>query len=196
MRRRALAAVALGAVLLVPLGCSSSGGGDGGSATPTTGGSTTLVPSSTGDRCTDPTGDVDAPAGADVVALAGIDLTTMSALVQGDQLVVDMQAAGPVAAAPDPTFVVAQGDPLQPLSFELRMEPTGGTWKATLITWPSGAEVRKVLDQPVTVGERSVGITVPLALLPPIALSMQFGASSQVSPNVFAIDDCTSLLNK
>ena len=42
----------------------------------------------------------------------------------------------PVDAAPAATYVVAQGDPLGALSFELRMVHGADGWTTTLITWP------------------------------------------------------------
>lgn len=184
--------VALVAVLVLATGCSSGdGGGEVASAT-----TTTLVPSSSGDRCTDPIGDLDIPTGVDpalIPVLAGVDLVMGVAEVEGDVLAVEFSVAGPIADVPDPTFVVAQGDPLQPLSFELRLTRRDGEWQALLITWPEAEEQRQAIATPIVVGERTVGVDVPLPSLPPIARSMQFGAASEVSENVIVIDDCSSL---
>jgi hypothetical protein len=179
-------------VPVLATGCSSSDGG--GEAAPAT--TTTLVPSSSGDRCTDPVGDLDIPPGVDpavIPTLAGVDLVTGVAEVEGDVLAVEFTVAGAIADVPDPTFVVAQGDPLQPLSFELRLTRRDGQWQALLITWPDGKEQRQAIATPIVVGEQTVGVDVPLASLPPIALSMQFGAASEVARNVIVIDDCSSL---
>lgn len=194
MRARTAVAslVALLAVPVLAAGCSS--GDSGGDAAPAT--TTTLVPSSSGDRCTDPVGDLDIPTGVDPAltpVLAGVDLVTGVAEVKGDVLSVEFTGAGPIADVPDPTFVVAQGDPLQPLSFELRLTRRDGQWQALLITWPDAKEQRQAISTPVVPGERSVAVDVPLSSLPPIALSMQFGATSEVSKNVIVIDDCSSL---
>ncbi len=157
---------------------------------------TTLLPSSTGDRCDDPVGDLDIPAGVPeegLAGLAGVDLVEGEAAVDGDVLAVRFETAGPVETVPTPTFVVAQGDPLQPFSFELRLTRELDRWEVTLVTWPDAREKRQLLSTPVSADGTTVAVDVPLDALPPIALSLQFGAASEVSPGVFVIDDCSSL---
>ncbi len=179
-------------VLGVTAGCSGDGTDEGAPVNSTT----TLLPSSTGDRCDDPTGDLDVPAGVPAEAqplLAGVDLVSGDATVDGDVLAVRFETAGPVATVPTPTFVVAQGDPLQPFSFEIRLTRELDAWDVTLITWPDAREKRQALSTPVSADGTTVAVDVPLDALPPIALSLQFGAASEVSPGVFVIDDCSSL---
>ncbi len=190
-RGRAVAAALglLGAVVLA--GCSGSGDSE-----PAATAFSTLVRSSPGDRCLDPAGDLDIPAGVPAearAALDGVDLTLGEAAVEGELLRVRFEVVGAVADALDPTFVVAQGDPLQPLSFELRLIRRAGAWQVVLITWPDGREQRRVVSTPVTASGRTVAVGVPLAMLPPIALSLQFGATAEISPTLVVIDDCSSL---
>lgn len=188
---RAAALLAALALSVAVTGC--AGGSDDEAAPVET--STTLVPSSTGDRCDDPTGDLDAPgAGADALAtLSGIDLTAASADVEGEELVVRFQVAGPVTDVAEPTFVVAQGDPLESLSFELRLTRTGDQWSSTLVTWPSGREQRQDAALGVEVDDSSITTALPLSALPPVALSLQFGAAAGLPDGTVAIDDCSSL---
>ena len=177
-------------LLLGPLAACSSDS-DGG-ASP--GSTTTLVPSSSGDSCTDPSGDLDLPAGvaADTPGLSGVDLVSAAATVNGDHLDITMTAAGPIDAAPAATYVVAQGDPLGALSFELRMAHGASGWTSTLITWPDAKETRAPLPITIKVDGATLTTSIPLSSLPPIALAMQFGASATVG-NAIVIDDCSSL---
>ena len=108
-------------------------------------------------------------------------------------LAVRFETAGPVATVPTPTFVVAQGDPLEPFSFELRLTRELDRWEVTLVTWPDAREKRQLLTTPVVAEGSTVSVEVPLDALPPIALSLQFGAASEVPRGVFVIDDCSSL---
>ena len=178
--------------LLLGLGAGCSSDDKGSDATSTS--SSTLVPSSSGDTCTDPTGDLDLPVGvtAATPGLSGIDLVSASATVDGDQLVVSMTAAGPVDAAPAATYVVAQGDPLGQLSFELRLVHGTDGWTTTLITWPSQVETRQKLPITPKIDGATISTALPLSSLPPIALAMQFGTSAEVDGQV-VVDDCSSL---
>jgi hypothetical protein len=182
-----VALVVLGASL--GAACGSDGGSDGGAAT-----TSTLVPSSSGDSCTDPTGDLDLPVGvsADAPGLSGIDLVEASATVDGDQLDISITTAGPIDQAPAGTYVVAQGEPLGAYSFELRMVHGSDGWSSTLITWPSATEARQSLPVTPTVDGRTLTARVPLSSLPNIALAMQFGSSATVG-DAIVIDDCSSL---
>jgi hypothetical protein len=187
--RRLLVGPVVGLVVLALVaGCSSDEGG-----TDTTAPLGT-VPSSTGDSCTDPAGDLDLPVGvtADTPGLAGVDLVAAEAVVDGDRLDITFTTAGPVDEAPAATYVVAQGDPLGSLSFELRMVRGAGGWDTTLITWPGGVEERRALALTPTVVGDELRISLPLEGLPPVALVLQFGASADVG-DAIAIDDCSSL---
>jgi hypothetical protein len=182
-------AVAVALVLaLAVAGCSSDDEAD---APPATGGT---VPSSTGDACTDPVGDLDLPVGvtADSPGISGVDLVEAEAVVEGDVLAITITTAAPIDDAPSPTFVVAQGDPLGALSFELRMERGADGWESTMITWPNSTEQRQPIDVEPTVEGDELRASLPLEGLPPIALVIQFGASAEVG-NAVAIDDCSSL---
>lgn len=191
--RRPVAGAAAIVVLVVGLAAACSSGDKGSEATATTT-TSTLVPSSTGDSCTDPTGDLDLPAGvsAATVGLSGVDLVSASATVDGDQLAVKMTMAGPIDAAPAATYVVAQGDPLGALSFELRMVHGTDGWKTTLVTWPGQVETRQQVPVTPTVDGSTLTSTVPLSSLPPIALAMNFGATATVN-DAIVVDDCSSL---
>ena len=108
-------------------------------------------------------------------------------------LAVRFDTAGPVETVPTPTFVVAQGDPLEPFSFELRLTRELDRWEVTLVTWPDAREKRQLVTAPVIAEGPTVSVEVSLDLLPPIALSLQFGAASEGPADVFSIDDCNSL---
>ncbi len=186
----ALAAVlALGAGLA--LGACSSGSG-GSAVTPIP--ETTLVPAGTGDSCTDPTGDLDLPAGvpAATPGLDGIDIVSADASVEGDQLVVTMTMAGPLDATPVATYVVAQGEPLGAFSFEIRLAHGEQGWSTLVVTWPSGKEKRTSVPVLPTVDGATLTASVPLDELPQIGLAMQFGSSATVGDQI-VIDDCNSL---
>jgi len=190
-RRAAVAAVVAVTLALAGVACSDDGTDDAGPV-----GSTPAVPSSDGDRCQDPTGDLDVPVGVDPTLgprLAGVDLVDAAALVEGEVLRISFTNAGPVDDVPDPTYVVAQGEPLQPLSFELRLTRRAGQWQGTLVTWPSGAEQRQVVPNPVVVDGTAVAVDLPVASLPPIARTMQFGAAAEPDTGVVVIDDCSNL---
>jgi hypothetical protein len=188
-RTAGLAATAVAILVGAPLaGCSSDG-----DAAPS-GSTSTLLPSSSGDACTDVTGDLDLPAGvpADTPGLTGIDFVSAEGTVAGDELDITMTMAGPIDAAPAATYVVAQGEALGQYSFEVRMVHGVDGWSTTLITWPDAVEQR----QQVPITPRAEGATlqasVPLASLPPVALAMQFGASASVG-DALVIDSCSSL---
>jgi hypothetical protein len=185
-------AALLAAVVLAGAGLVACGGSSGSDdAVPE---ATIPVASSTGDSCTDVTGDLDLPAGvpAATPGLTGIDLVAASATVVGDQLDVSMTMAGPVDAAPAATYVVAQGDPLGALSFELRMVHGADGWTTTLITWPQAVETRTKVPITPKVDGATLTASVPLEGLPPIALALQFGTSAEVG-SALVIDDCSSL---
>jgi hypothetical protein len=152
-------------------------------------------PSSTGDTCSDPLNDLARDPGmeAGTDGLEGIDLATASATLEGDQLVVRFVTNGDIAAVPSPTFVVAQGDPFGPFSFELRAsrDDTTSTWTVTLITWSQREERRPIPIEP-TVAADTLSFRVPAGSLPPIANYLSFGATSKVGDKL-ASDDCSNL---
>ena len=190
-RRRTAAAGASLALLLVGVGGLAGCSSDDGDAAPSS--SAVTLPDSTGDQCTDPTGDLDLPVGvaADTPGLSGIDLVESSATVNGDQLDISITTAGPMEGLAA-TYVVAQGDPLGALSFELRMVHGDDGWSSTLVTWPGGKEQRqKVAVTPVASGS-TLTASIPTSSLPAVALAMQFGASGEVGGQL-VIDDCSSL---
>lgn len=189
--RRGVAVAAL--VVLAGVGvaaCSSDDKGTDAAA----GSTSTLVPSSEGDTCTDPSGDLDLPAGVSVSTpgLSGIDLVSASAKVDGDQLAVSITTAGPIDEAPAATYVVAQGDPLGQFSFELRMVHGTDGWTTTLITWPSQVETRQKLAITPKVTGDTLTTSLPLSSLPAISLAMQFGSTATVD-GLIVVDDCSSL---
>jgi hypothetical protein len=179
--------VLFGAGTLV--GCSD----DTGDATTET--TVTLVPNSTGDACSDPVGDLDLPVGvaADTPGLPGVDLTEASAKVDGDQLAISITTAGPIDQAPAATYVVAQGDPLGALSFELRMVHGSDGWSSTLVTWSQGKEVRESVPVTPVVAGSTLTASIPTSTLPAVALAMQFGSTATVN-GAIVVDDCSSLL--
>lgn len=193
--RRRLAAVVIGGLAAVVVvtaglaGCGSSSDDDV-SPFPTAG---TLAPA-TGDECTDPSGDLDLPVGvsADAPGLSGIDLVEASADLVGDQVDISITAAGPIAQAPAATYVVAQGEPLGALSFELRMVHGTDGWTTTLITWPKGAEVRTQVAVTPSVEGSTLTAAIPESSVPAVALALQFGTSAKVG-DVLVVDDCSSL---
>ena len=192
IRSRLAASFALGAVVVTGalVGCSSDGDGAG-PPLPTVG---TLVPPGSGDTCTDPTGDLDLPAGVSATApgLTGIDIVEASATTAGDQLKISFTMAGPIDEAPAATYVVAQGEPLGALSFELRMLHGDDGWTTTLVTWPGSEETRTQVPVTPTVSGSTLTASIPTSSVPAIALAMQFGASARVG-DVLVVDDCSSL---
>ena len=192
IRSRLAASFALGAVGVTGalVGCSSDGD-DAGPPLPTVG---TLVPPGSGDTCTDPTGDLDLPAGVSATApgLTGIDIVEASATTAGDQLKISFTMAGPIDEAPAATYVVAQGEPLGALSFELRMVHGDDGWTTTLVTWPGSEETRTPVPVTPTVSGSTLTASIPTSTVPAIALAMQFGASARVG-DVLVVDDCSSL---
>ena len=189
--RRGVAVAALAVLAGVGVAaCSSDDKGTDAAA----GSTSTLVPSSEGDTCTDPSGDLDLPAGvsASTPGLSGIDLVSASAKVDGDQLAVSITTAGPIDEAPAATYVVAQGDPLGQFSFELRMVHGTDGWTTTLITWPSQVETRQKLAITPKVAGDTLTTSLPLSSLPAISLAMQFGSTATVD-GLIVVDDCSSL---
>jgi len=190
--RRALTAVGVAGLLVLVGACSDDSGGDTGAPVPPQ-----TVPSGSGDRCTDEPNDLDLPVGVDpsnVAPFAGIDLLDVAAVVEGDALAITFTSAGPIDDVPSPTFVVAQGEPLQAVSFELRLtRGSDGRWEAVLITWPSSREEREPVALDVVVDGSTLRTSLPLDGLPPIARTMQFGAASEPEEGLVVIDDCSNL---
>lgn len=182
------------ALLLVGLLAACSSGSDGGEDAST---SMPTPPSSSGDSCTDPTGDVTGDSGPVVDAVggaAGIDLAAAAATLDGDRVVVRFTTAGVIDEAVSPSFVVAQGNPYDPFSFEVRAVRDDATsaWKVILITW-SQSEQRRPLDVPTTVAGNTLSFALARELLPPLANYLSFGATARVGGAV-VFDDCSSLL--
>lgn len=153
------------------------------------------VPSSDGDECVDPTGDLSTGAAVEGVGSepAGVDLVRGAALVEGDELAVRFETAGSIASLVDPLFVVGQGDAGGSLSFELRAESDlEGNWTLTLIKFEPD-ETRVSIPNPVTVDGSTLTFRVPLSALPPIGLYMSFGATAEAAGVGTVLDDCSSL---
>lgn len=190
MRRIATGAIAMSALLGLLTGC--TGGAKDATEnvreTPT-------VASSNGDSCTDAKGDLDVGTLDDpsvLASLAGIDLTEASARPNGDVLEVRFTTAGPINLVPSATFIVAQGNPFQPLSYELRAVKQGDAWQVVLVTWDQ-AEQRKPLGIAPAVSGNQLSFAVPLTDLPPVASLLQFGTSATVPGGKLVIDECSSL---
>lgn len=153
------------------------------------------VPSSTGDQCEDPVGDLTADAKTEGVGTepAGVDITAASAEVQGEDLVVSFTTAGPIDQTPGTTFAVAQGTPFSALAFEMRATATDtGAWDVKLITWDAAERSTSVPVRP-TVSGNTMTFTVPMRSLPALALYIQFGASAVLEGAGRVVDDCSSL---
>jgi hypothetical protein len=152
-----------------------------------------------GDECNDPTGDLqsDVKGGQNQSEPAGIDLVHSKAKVEGDNLDVSIQTAGPIESATNPLFVVQQGDTSSVVamdqSFELRAARDGqGPWTLNLITFANNRErPAQPLSVPVDVQGNQLSYSIPLKSLPQIAtIVWQFGSSSGVSDDSRVIDEC------
>lgn len=186
--------VVVAAVLLVGSLAACASGSDDEDTTFT---SPPVPPSSTGDTCSDPTNDVTRDAGTapDVGGEpAGVDLITASATLEGDQVVVQFTTNGEIAALSSPSFVVAQGNPYDPFSFEVRAvrDDASATWNLTLITW-SQAEQRRSIVTSTTVAANTLSFVLPKDVLPPLANYLSFGATAEVD-GAIVFDDCSSLI--
>ena len=194
-RRLATGLLAAAVVALAAAGCSS--GGTSAQGVPSTLGPQSTLPEMRGYTCPDPTGDLGTKLTGTGTGTepAGIDITTASAQVEGDELVVTFTMAGPVASVPGPFFDVLQGDVSAPqVTWELRAEPTSsGAWGIQLVTFKNG-EARQDLSAPVTISGNTLSYRVPLSDIPPIAtLQWSFGTSSTASNNSVVFDDCSSI---
>jgi hypothetical protein len=153
------------------------------------------VPSSDGDECEDPVGDLSASATAEAGVGSdppGIDLVKASALAEGDVLEVRFETAGPIEEAPDPSFVVAQGAAGDELGFEIRaVRGEGGNWALTLIRWGPQGEARTSIADPVDVDGNVLSYAVPLSALPPLALYIAFGSTARVPGVGTVLDECS-----
>jgi hypothetical protein len=154
------------------------------------------LPSSTGDRCDDPVGDLTlGTASAPRADPPGVDLVEAVADLDDDQLVVTITTAGAIDSAPSPSFIVGQGLPFEPFSFEIRLvrDDATGSWATTVITWPQVEQQRAIAVQP-TVEGATITFTVPSSELPPLANYLTFGSSSRLPDGTgIVIDDCSSL---
>jgi hypothetical protein len=181
-------------IFMVGLLASCGGGTDEGVDVPTP---PPTPPSSTGDFCTDPTGDLSSDASADEgtgSAPAGLDIVSASAELGADRVVVRFDTNGEIASLVSPTFVVAQGNPFDALSFELRVvrDDSTATWAITLITWAEGEQRRSIVTEPVVSGS-TLEFEVPTEALPPLANYLLFGATAEVDGQGIVFDDCSSL---
>jgi hypothetical protein len=153
-------------------------------------------PSSTGDECADPVGDLSLRSEPEPLSEpSGVDIVESVAELVGDDLEVTFTTVGSIASAPSPTFVVGQGVPFEPFSFEVRAVRDDATdnWAVTVFTWPQAEQRRAIAVQPV-VTDNTIVFSVPAAELPPLANSLTFGASSRLPGDAgIVIDDCSSL---
>jgi hypothetical protein len=185
-----LTVVSMGLALFA---CSSSGdSGDEGAnnaATPT------VLPA-TGDQCQDDVGDLSSDVKAAGVGTdpPGIDLVSASASLQDDDtLDITFTTAGPITDTEGTAFIVAQGSAGSPLGFEIRATSKGGgTWGITAVTWSPAEKTVSVPVSPIVSGN-SISFTVPMESLPPLALYLQFGSTTDVAGVGQVIDDCSSL---
>jgi hypothetical protein len=192
----------LAAGLLLSLTACSGSGNDASTVTPPPNNGT-VAPTTRGDVCDDPTGDLgtDAKVAAGTLSEpAGIDLVRAEAELTDTSLKVTYRTAGPVNLVEEPLFLMEQGVPGQDVSFELRASPLGpGTpWTLRLITFRAGQEQSPItLPTPITVSGDTVSYEVSRRDLPPVAtLIWQFGstAGNPSDPDVTVVfDDCSSL---
>jgi hypothetical protein len=185
------------ALLIVVLACTfvscSSGKDDGDSGEVLN--QPTVVPA-TGDHCDDPVGDLSSDIKASGIGTdpPGIDLVSASATLQdNDTLDVTFTTAGPVTDTEGTSFVVAQNSAGSPLGFEIRaMSKGSGLWGISAITWTPSEQSVSVPVSP-TISGNTLRFTVPIEALPPLALYLQFGATTDVDGVGQVIDDCSSL---
>ena len=197
-RPRAAVALVVAALAVGAVACSGSSD-DGSAFTPPTT-RDPGKPASLGETCIDPAGDLSNDAKTNAPGTlsepAGIDLTRASTAVEGDNLVIDLTTVAPPGTATNPEFFVDSGDPqaAPASSWELRLAPSGGTWKATLVQFPTslGArDKRTPLTVPVSVRDNRVVATIPLSQLPAIATTLWlFGASAGASDATRIFDEC------
>jgi hypothetical protein len=148
-------------------------------------------PLNTGATCEDETGDLSTEAralGGDLTEPAGIDLTRAESEVTESTLKVTFETVGPIATAPEPEFILAQGLPDEDNAFELRARPVGaadGPWQLRLIRFqrgPGGNVVQApdvILNTPVRVEDRTLSYEVAQTQIPRISSYVwQFGTTS------------------
>ncbi len=154
------------------------------------------VPSSSGDQCQDPAGDLSSDIKAAGVGTEppGIDLVSASAQLQDDDtLDATFTTAGPITDTAGTVFVVAQNSAGSPLGFEIRATSKGGgQWDIGAITWTPDEKSTSVPVSP-TISGNTLSFTVPMETLPPLALYLQFGSTTDVEGVGQVIDDCSSL---
>jgi hypothetical protein len=190
LSKRLAAAVSVALLGWTLLACSSSGSSD--DANPN---QPTVLPA-TGDHCDDPVGDLSSDIKAAGIGTdpPGIDLVSASATLQDDEtLDVTFTTAGPITDTQGTSFVVAQNSAGSPLGFEIRATSKGsGLWDTTAITWTPSEQSISVPVSP-TVSGNTLTFTVPMDSLPPLALYLQFGSTTNVEGVGQVFDDCSSL---
>ena len=154
------------------------------------------VPPAKGDQCQDPTGDLSSDIKAAGVGTEppGIDLVSTSAQLQDDDtLDVTFTTAGPITDTAGTVFVVAQNSAGSPLGFEIRATSKGGgQWGISAITWTPNEKSTSVPVSP-TISGNTLSFTVPMETLPPLALYLQFGSTTDVEGVGQVFDDCSGL---
>jgi len=160
----------------------------------------TLAPKTTGASCSDPKSDIsgDPARSGSRAEPSGIDIISVDAKITATTLKVTYEMAGPVAAAPTPTFILSQGVAAQTVSFEVRASPgkdPAQPWPLELVSWKVNTrgteEERRPLAEVATVTGSTLTYEVPLSNLPPIAtLIWNFGATAGGGGGL--IDDCSS----
>ncbi len=159
-----------------------------------------ITPNTTGDGCDDPMGDIGAVAGETIEQgtmsePAGIDIVRADAKVTDTTLDVEFEMAGPVEVVPNNGLVVAQGQPYQPASFEIRVAREAlGPFEVQHVSWETGDETRTLIAVTPTLEGNTISFSVPLGLLPPLANYLAFGASADVgAPLGVVFDECSSI---
>lgn len=192
-KKQCVAVLAVLLLGLASLACSS------GSESGDEGASNAVAPTvlqATGDKCQDDVGDLSSDIKAAGIGTdpPGIDLVSASAALQDDDtLDVTFTTAGPITDTEGTAFIVAQGSAGSPLGFEIRATSKGGgTWGITAVTWPRDEKSVSVPVSPIVSGN-SLSFTVPMESLPPLALYLQFGSTSDVAGVGRVIDECSSL---
>ncbi len=199
----AVVAIVIGSLTMA---CSGDDGGAGSSTSVVTVDPVAQIPSSDGDSCVDPIGDIGDVAGMTVEQgtlsePAGIDLVEVSATVDGDMLDVEFNTAGPIDTVPNAQFVLSQGEPFQSTAYEFRAQREAlGPWELIAVSWDTGKEVRTSVAVAPTVEGATLRFSVPRDQLPPIATYLAFGASAEVADGAdkdeladVVFDECSRL---
>jgi hypothetical protein len=191
LRSKELLIVVIATVLVALAGIGCSSGEEAGDVD-----NQPTVPAADGDACQDPVGDLSSDASAAGVGTdpPGVDIVRASAVRNDDEtLDVTFTTAGPVTATPGTIFVVAQNSAGSPLGFEIRAGVgESGQWGVNAITWSPDEKSTSLPVSPAVSGD-TISFTVPMEALPPLALYLQFGSTTEVEGVGTVIDDCSSL---